>query len=79
MKTIMLFLAILFSNEKEYVISDFHTKENLVGVKIETKKDTIYSDFDGIINIKSKIKDVEYISYELKEIKKDTIYMVKND
>lgn len=77
MKTIMLFLAILFSSEKEYVVSDFQTKENLVGVKIETKKDTFYTDFNGSITIKSKIKDVEYISYELKEIKNDTIYMIR--
>ena len=76
MKILLFSLMMLFS--KEYVVIDNQTKEELVGVKISTtNNDIIYSDFDSKINTKNKIKSVYYISYELLEIKNDSIFMKK--
>jgi len=78
MKILLFSLMMFFS--KEYVVIDNQTKEELVGVEISTtNNDIIYTDFDGKINIKNKIKSVSYISYELVEIKNDTIFMKKLD
>lgn len=74
MKILLVSLMMLFS--RAYFVVDTITKEELVGVKISTtNNDIIYTDFDGKINIKNKIKSVSYISYELVEIKNDTIFM----
>jgi hypothetical protein len=76
MEILLFSLMIFFS--KEYVVIDNQTKEELVGVKISTtNNDVIYTDFDGKINTKNKIKSVSYISYELVEIKNDSIFMKK--
>ena len=76
MKILLFSLMMLFG--KEYVVIDNQTKEELVGVKISTtNNDIIYTDFDGKINTKNKIKSVYYISYELLEIKNDSIFMKK--
>lgn len=78
MKILLVSLMMLFS--RAYFVVDTITKEELVGVKISTtNNDIIYTDFDGKINIKNKIKSVSYISYELVEIKNDTIFMKKLD
>jgi hypothetical protein len=80
MKFILIFLFFLnfSSNKKEYVIIDVESKELLTGVKVETEDDILYSDFDGIVSTKSKIKNIEYISYELSSFKNDTIFLTKN-
>ena len=72
MKTI--FIAIVF----KLLIIDSQTNENLVGAKVETNKNTYFTDLYGYVEIPQgeEIKSVSYISYETKhniEVTKDTI------
>lgn len=74
---ILLCLFMLVTPLKEYIIIDKITNEELVGVKISTITESLYSDFNGKIKTSSTIEDVQFVSYKLLEIRNDTIFMIK--
>lgn len=77
MKYILIFILLFnISLNKKYIVCDVNTNELLVGVKINTNKNkTHYTDFNGEVIVNSKIKNIEYISYDEYFIRNDTIFM----
>lgn len=79
MYKLLLIIGILFTSCKTFTIVDYKTNETLTGVKIIKGSKHYYSDFDGKVktNINVKNIDISYPSYELFNVKNDSIFLVQ--
>jgi len=59
------------------LVLDYYTKEPLVGVKISTPQETVYTDLNGKFSLNVDSVRVSYISYVTEMVKNDSVIYLK--